>query len=99
MILSLEYLPEMKSNESKLELGPDGIPEQITATRSHVGEVQEVKVYRYNHGIATTLVDIKCLERLFTFHDSLHDYCSDGYMGGIFKVRYLIVWRFFKGLQ
>ncbi|PCH07908.1 Amino acid/polyamine transporter I [Penicillium occitanis (nom. inval.)] len=34
----------MKRNASKLELGPDSISEQITATKSHnLGEVQEVK--------------------------------------------------------
>lgn len=45
MILSFKYLPKMKSNASKLELGPNAIAEQITATKSHnLGEVQEVKV-------------------------------------------------------
>lgn len=45
MPLSLKYLPKMKRNASKLELGSDAISEQITATRSHnLGEVQEVKV-------------------------------------------------------
>lgn len=77
----------MKRDASKLELGPDAISEQITATRSHnLGEVQEVKVIRHHDGIATTLANYKCTERLFTFHDSLHDYCSYGHMGGIFKV-------------
>jgi hypothetical protein len=77
----------MKRNASKLELGPDSISEQITATKSHnLGEVQEVKVGMHHHGIATTLVDIKCIERVFTLHDFLYDYCSYGYMGGIFKV-------------
>lgn len=44
----------MKRIASELELGPDVMSEQITATRSYsLGEVQELKVGGYNYDIAT----------------------------------------------
>lgn len=80
----------MTSNASKLELGPDATSEQVTPTRSHsLGEMQEVKVGRHDHGIVTSLADIMCTERIFTFHDSLHDDCSYGYVGVVVEVQRL----------